>query len=207
MKLYTLLIVFIITLISCKESNETNSLEQNKTTESVTAKVANKETPIKSQTISNGTFLCKINDKDWSYTKASGIVDTHAKTKKRTAIMTFTKKLDKGSESVQLFYDADTYQLEKATAILKTLEKGGGTMSAMYQLLNEGGKRMPDSAISGSIDLSNATAASGTAEVSNMKIRFEEGKLEDQSMAVISFTSLKFSGVGYSDLDKAFGNK
>ena len=207
MKLYTLLIVFIITLTSCKESNETNSLEQSEITEKATSEVVTKETPVQSKTSSNGIFLCEINGKDWSYTKASGIVDTHPKTKKRTAIMTFTKKLDKGSESVQLFYDADTKKLEQVTAILKTPKKGGGTMSAMYQLLDEGGKRMPDSEISGSIDFSNATSASGTAEVSNMKIRFEEGKLEDQSMAVISFTSLKFSGVGYSDLDKAFGNK
>ncbi|MBU2930141.1 hypothetical protein [Winogradskyella psychrotolerans] len=198
-------LISIVLLVACKsetkkDTTQTVQVEQKEQVESKQATTENKP-------VSKGTFLCKINDKDWAYTKASGIVDTHAKTKKRTAIMTFTKKLDKGSESVQLFYDADTYQLEKATAILKTPEKGGGTMSAMYHLLNEGGKRLPDSAISGSIDLSNATSASGTAEVSNMKIRFEEGKLEDQSMAVISFTSLKFSGVGYSDLDKAFGNK
>ena len=207
MKPYIVLLVLIITLTSCKESNETNSIKQNRTTESATAKVVNNETPTESKPNSKGTFLCEINDKDWSYTKASGIVDTHPKTKKRTAIMTFTKKLDKGSESVQFFYDADTNQLEKVTAILKTPKKGGGTMSAMYQLLNEGGRRLPDSAISGVIDLSNATAASGTAEVSNMKIRFEEDKLEDKSMEVISFSTIKFTGVGYSDLDKVFGNK
>ncbi|SDH33679.1 hypothetical protein [Winogradskyella thalassocola] len=206
MKLYIVLLVLITTLTSCKESNETNSLKQIEITETATAEVVNKETPISIESANKGTFLCEINGKDWAYTKASGIVDTHAKTKKRTAIMTFTKKLDKGSESVQLFYDADSYQLEKATAILKTPKKGGGTMSAMYQLLNEGGKRTPDSVISGVIDLSNATVASGTAEVSNMKIRFKEDELEDASMEVITFSSLKFSGVGYSDLDKVFGN-
>lgn len=206
MKLYTVLIVLIITLTSCKESNENNLLEQSEITEKATSEVVTKEKPTQSESANNGTFLCEINGKDWSYTKASGIVDTHPKTKKRTAIMTFIKKLDKGKESVQLFYDADTKALEKATAILKTSKKGGGTMSAMYQLLNEGGKRLPDSAISGGIDLSNATAASGTAEVLNMKIRFEEGELEDASMAVISFLSIKFSGVGYSDLDKVFSN-
>lgn len=207
MKQYTLLAVLIIALTSCKDSNETNSLEQSEITETVTSEVVTKEKPTQSKSTSNGTFLCKINGKDWSYTKASGIVDIHPKTKKRTAIMTFTKKLDKGKESVQLFYDGDTKVLEKITADLKQPKKGGGRMSAMYQLLIKGGKRLPDSAISGTLDLSNATAASGTAEVINMKIRFEEGKLEDESMAIISFSPIQFSGVGYSDLDKVFGNK
>ncbi|NRD19626.1 hypothetical protein HNV08_06170 [Winogradskyella eckloniae] len=183
------------------------STETEKITEKETTEIASTEKATKKKTDTNGTFLCEINGKDWHYTKASGIVDTHPKTKKRTAIITFKKKLNKGSESVQLFYDGDNYELEKATAILKTSKKGGGTMSAMYQLLNEGGKRLPDSKISGTLDLSNAQVASGTAEVIQMKIRFEEGELEDQSMAIISFSELKFSGVGYSDLHKVFGNK
>ncbi|WP_225034624.1 hypothetical protein [Winogradskyella sp. SM1960] len=206
MKLYIVLLVLIITLTSCKESNETNALEQSETTETATAEITNKDTRAKSESINKGTFLCKINGKDWAYTKASGIVNTHAKTKKRTAIITFTKKLDKGSESVQLFYDGDTKALEKVTADIKQPKKGGGTMSAMYQLLHEGGQRLSESKISGTIDLSHATAASGTAEVSNMKIRFKEGNLEDASMAVISFSPIQFSGVGYSDLSKVFGS-
>ncbi|MDW5290502.1 hypothetical protein [Formosa sp. PL04] len=202
-----LTLLAILLLVACKQEPNKNT-DQLITTEQIMEVVNNNTgSPTKSKTVSNGTFLCKINGKDWAYTEASGIVDTHAKTKKRTAIITFKKKLDKGSESVQFFYDADTNQLEKATAILKTPKKGDGTMSAMYQLLNEGGKRLPDSAISGTLDLSNATVASGTAEVSNMKIRFEETELEDASMEVISFSALKFTGVGYSDLDKVFGNK
>ncbi|WP_299099533.1 hypothetical protein [uncultured Winogradskyella sp.] len=206
MKTFKLLIVFILFLTSCNDDKKTSS-ETEKITEKEPTEIASTAKTAKKKPDTNGTFLCKINGKDWSYTKTSGIVDTHPKTKKRTAIITFKKKLDKGSESVQLFYDGDNYQLEKATAILKTPKKGGGTMSAMYQLLNEGGKRLPDSKISGTLDLSNSKGATGTAEVTNMKIRFEEGQLEDQSMAIVSFSPLNFSGIGYSDLHKVFGNK
>lgn len=207
MKSYTLLLlIFILLITSCKDGKPTTA-EQNTLTETAASEVISKEKPTNNNPVSNGTFLCKINGKDWNYTKASGIVDTHAKTKKRTAIITFTKKLDKGSESVQLFYDGDTKLLEKATAILKTPQKGGGTMSAMYLIQLNGNARLPESKISGTIDLSNAATASGTAEVSKMKIRFEEANLEDQSMGTISFTPLNFSGIGYSDLDKVFGNK
>ena len=119
-----------------------------------------------------------------------------------TVIITFTKKLDKGSESVQLFYDGDSYQLEKATADLKQPKKDGGRMSAMYQLMVAGGTRLPDSEMSGTLDLSNKTVAAGTADVKNMKIRFEEEQLVDQAMSVITLSPLKFEGIGYSDLDK-----
>ena len=80
-------------------------------------------------------------------------------------------------------------------------------MSAMYRIQLIGSKRLPESEISGTIDLSNATAASGTAEVSKMKIRFEEGNLEDKTMSVITFTPLNFSGIGYSDSEKLFGSQ
>ena len=204
MKEYITLITILL-LVSCKSEtkNDTNQPVQVEQKEQ-----ANKtELTTKSDIESNGTFLCKINGKDWSYTKASGIVSRHRKTKKRTAIITFIKQLDKGKESVQLFYDVDKNILEEATAILKLPKKGGGKMSAMYRIQLNGSKRLPESEISGTIDLSNATAASGTAEVSKMKIRFEEGNLEDGTMSVITFTPLNFSGIGYSDSEKLFGSQ
>lgn len=186
---------------SCKETTNQSSENQLET------KVMVGQAVVKtSQPKSNGTFLCKINGKDWAYTKASGIVSRHKKTKKRTAIITFTKQLEKGRESIQLFYDGDTNILEKVTADIKQPKKGGGRMSAMYQLLNQGGTRHPESKVSGTIDLSNPTAA-GTAEVLKMKIRFNEGNLKDDTMRTISFTPINFTGIGYSDSDKLFGSK
>ena len=204
MKTIKLLIVLALILTSCKDDKQSVT-ETVKDSEATTNEVITKTINTEVKKESKGTFLCKINGKDWSYTKASGIVSTHKRSKKRTAIITFTKQLEKGKESVQLFYDGDTNMLEKATAILKTPKKGGGRMGAMYQLLNEGGKRLPDSKISGTIDLSKS-AASGSAEVLNMKIRFEEGNLEDESMSVISFSPFSFSGIGYSDIDKLYGS-
>jgi hypothetical protein len=196
MKTYKVILLLTILVLSCK--NETKIAVENKTPE-----VVKKETPSVNKKKSKATFLCKINGEAWSYTKASGIVSRHKKTQKRLAIITFTKQLEKGKESVQLFYDGDTNILEEATAILKTPKKGGGTMSAMYQLKIKGGKRLPESKINGTLDLSNPTA-SGTAEVLNMKIRFEEDQLADETMNTISFTPITFTGIGYSDSEKLF---
>lgn len=201
MKIHITFLVIIFLCASCKEANKDSKVE-NKTSEVVKKEAITTTTPKNS-----GTFLCKINGKDWSYTKASGIVSRHKKTNKRTAIITFTKQLDKGKEYIQLFYDGDTNALEKVTADIKQPKKGGGRMSAMYLIIYEGGKRLPDSSISGTIDLSDDTVASGTAEVLKMKIRFDEGDLEDETMGVISFSSLRFSGIGYSDSEKLFGSK
>ncbi|WP_396601336.1 hypothetical protein [Algibacter sp. R77976] len=200
MKKYIMLSLLVFVMSSCKEETKNQNIENE------TIAVSNKEIVAKPKTDKTGTFLCKINGEDWAYTKASGIVSRHKKTKKRTAIITFTKQLDKGKESVQLFYDGETNKLEKVTAILKTPKKGGGRMGAMYQLLNEGGKRLPESEISGTIDLSKPTA-SGRAQVTKMKIRFDEGNLEDASMSEVTFTPINFSGIGYSDSEKLFGTK
>jgi cytoskeletal protein RodZ len=193
-----LLLVFLLlfAITSCKESTEKTKDNTNKVEDTR----ENKSVEVKSNT--NTTYLCKINGEDWSYTKASGIVSRHKKTKKRTAIITFTKKLDKGKETVQLFYDGDTYQLEKVSIHLKQPKKDGGEMTAMYQLLIEGGRRLPDSNISGTLDLSNPTTVSGTANVKNMKMLFEEEQLEDKTMTVITLTPLSFDGIGYSELNK-----
>lgn len=201
-KLITLVVILI--LVACKSETKKDTTVQVETEK--TSQLATSKKPVENEQKINGTFLCKINGKDWSYTKASGIVSRHKKTKKRTAIMTFTKQLEKGKESVQLFYDGDTNVLEKVSAILKTEKKGGDTMSAMYQLMHKGGTRLPESEISGTLDLSKPTA-SGSAEVKQMKIRFDEGNLDDESMSVISITPFNFSGIGYSDSEKLFGSK
>lgn len=201
LKQLSLVFLLLFALTSCKESTEKtedNSIKVEDTEESKSVEVKSED---------NTTYLCKINGKDWSYTKASGIVSRHKKSNKRTAIITFTKQLDKGKETLQLFYDGDTYQLEKVSVHLKQPKKDGGRMTAMYQLQTTGGKRLPDSIISGTLDLSNPTAAKGTANVENMKMLFEEEQLEDKTMAVITLTPLSFEGIGYSNLDNLnYGN-
>ncbi|MWW23371.1 hypothetical protein [Algibacter lectus] len=192
MQTYKFILLLAILTMSCKNETKTAEVENN------TPEIVKKETPSVANKTSNGTFLCKINGKDWSYTKASGIVLTHKKTGIVTAIVTFTKQLEKGKETLQLFYDGDTKQLEKVSVHLKQPTKDGSRMTAMYQLLVKGGKRHPESKISGTIDLSHPTTASGNAEVSKIKMLFEANKLEDESMQIISLSSIQFSGIGYS---------
>ena len=204
MKSSIVIVLLIFFMTSCKEGNQT-SVEQTKSSEAIGAAV--KETPAKSESKSASNSLCKINGKDWSYTKASGIVDTHAKTKKRTAIMTFKKKLDKGSESVQLFYDADTNKLEKVSIQLKVPKTDGTTMTAMYLYHPDTNSVHPNAKLSGTIDLSNPTKASGDAEVSDLDARYYKNDIADADDKLITVEGLNFKNVGYSDLDKAFGNK
>lgn len=152
----------------------------------------------------NSTFLCKINGEDWGYTEASGIVSRHKKTGKRTAIITFKKKLDKGSESIQLYYDGDSFDLEKASAHLKFPKKGGGMVSGIYALYPDTRDQNPNSDMSGKLDLSDPTEASGNAELINFNIRYEKDLLDNPDDAIITATGLKFNGIGYSDVNKAF---
>ncbi len=149
----------------------------------------------------NGTLLCEINGVPWHYTKASGIIMTERKTGKRTALFTFKKKLDKGSENLQLYYDAATNEIEKITLELKFPKAGGGRHTDYYNFSNESHvKKLPGSSMEGSIDLSNDEMASGTANVTKISIRYEADQLANSQDAVISVTDLRFSEVGYSDL-------
>jgi hypothetical protein len=194
----------ILLLVACKSETKKDETVQVET--EMVSQIETSKKPMEKEEKNYGNFLCKINGKDWSYTKASGIVSRHKKTKKRTAIITFTKQLEKGKETVQLYYDGDTNELEKASVHLKQVKKDGGKMTAMYQLQLKGGTRLPESEISGTLDLSKPTA-SGSAEVTKMKIRFDEGNLDDKSVSVISITPFNFSGIGYSDAEKLFGSK
>jgi len=148
-----------------------------------------------------GTMLCEINGVAWAYTKASGIVSRHKKTGKRTAIITFKKKLEKGSESIQLYYDGDNFKLEKVAVQLKMPKNDGGRMTGFYNFEPASSRNQPDAQLSGSLDLSDSSAAAGTAEATNIKISYEENLLANPEDAVINITGLSFSGVGYSDLN------
>lgn len=194
----TFVLVLLFT-ISCKESkNDTVNEESLKGSKQET------KTNARTKTLSNTTYLCKINDKDWAYTKASGIVSRHKKTGKRTAIITFKKQLEKGSESIQLYYDGDSFELERASVQLKFPKKGGGRLNGMYDLHPDTRDKNPNSDMSGTLDLSNATTASGNAELIKFNIKYEKELLKNPKDAVITVSDLNFSGVGYSDIDKLF---
>ncbi len=201
MKKITTIILLVFFASACKESNRTLEVENNTTEASKNTSTTNLPTT-KEKYQSTAQYLCKINDQDWSYTKASGIVSTHAKTKKQIALITFKKKLPKGSESIQLHYETNSLKLIAVSLILKFPKKEGGLFTCYYDLHPDTRKRNPQSEISGSIDLSDATRASGTAEIKNLNIKYEKEKLKNVDDAVISISDLKFSNVGYSDIDK-----
>ena len=196
MKKIATLLLLVFFASSCKESNKNSEVENN------AIEVLKKETTTKTKSKNNTTYLCEINGRKWSYTKASGIVSRHKKTKKRTAIITFTKQLEKSKESVQLHYDADSFELIIASLQLKFKNKEGKLSTCYYYLSPDTKKNSPKSTMSGDIDLSSPTEASGTAEVSNINIKYEKEELLDLKNAIVNLTDLKFSGVGYSDIDK-----
>ncbi len=198
MKNHLILLAVIISLVSCQNTNEEQVATDKKPVQNQAAET--KPLPQKEATSSN--TLCQINGKDWAYTKASGIVSTHRKTGERTALLTFTKKLEKGSETIQLYFDADSYELEAAALQLKFKKKEDKLFTCYYTLNAGTRKRNPKSEMSGNIDLSNPTKASGQAEVTNININYEKELLLDPKNATINVTGLKFKDIGYSDLDK-----
>ena len=154
-------------------------------------------------TISNKeTYLCKINGKAWGYTEASGIISKERKPNKRIAFITFKKKLEKGSESIQLRYDAETLELSVATLQLKFKNKDGKAFTCYYDLSEDTKNKSPNGKMSGNIDLSDSDTASGTATIANVNIKYEAENLENPENTPLQITDLSFSGVGYSDIDK-----
>jgi hypothetical protein len=200
----TLIIIAILILVACKSETKNDATVQSKTGKSTQVETSKKTTE---QPTKKGTYLFTINGKDWSYTKASGIVSRHKKTNKREAIFTFTKKLDKGSETVQLFYDGDTNKLEQVNIHLKVPKKDGKRMTAMYIYHPNTMKFHPKAKISGIIDLTNANKASGNAEVSDLDVRFDKENVKNNDDKVISVKGIEFSRIGYSEAGKLFGSK
>ncbi|MFT5906089.1 MAG: hypothetical protein ACI9E1_001694 [Cryomorphaceae bacterium] len=198
MKKSIFFLVSLLCLASCKKDNtELSSANNNSEKNEVSATNPNP----KKEIVSNNT-LCKINGQDWNYTKASGIVSTHARTKKRTALLTFKRKLEKGSEHIQLHYDTETSKLIAASLQLKFTKKDGKLSTCFYDIKPETRSRKPQTELMGSIDLSNPSNASGTAEIKNLNINYEKDKLKNAEDAVITVTDLKFTDIGYSDTDK-----
>jgi len=200
MRTFIFLLTLIVFSFSCKNEKGSNGIDL----KTVEKKQQKKTINTASKPVKEGINLCKINGKDWQYTKASGIVSRHKKTGKRTAIITFKKKLDKGSESIQLKYDGDSFQLESASLQLKFPKKDGGLMTGFYDLFPDTRDKNPQSDMSGTLDLSNATTASGNAELINFNISYEKELLENPKDAIVTVSDLHFSGIPYSDIDKLF---
>ncbi|MFP4846553.1 hypothetical protein [Winogradskyella sp. PE311] len=201
-KLITLAVILI--LVACKsETNKDETIQQ--TAEKTTQVEASKKAT--EQSTNKDTYLCKINGKNWAYTRASGIISRHKKTNKREAIFTFTKQIGKAKETVQLFYDGDTNQLEQVNIHLKVPKTDGKKMTAMYIYHPNTGKFHPDAKISGTIDLSNPSNASGNAEVSDLDVRFDKAQVKNDADTRITVEDLNFSGIGYSEAGKLFGSK
>lgn len=199
MKKAILLILTLSFLVSCKKNNK----DVNTTITTTVKKIEEKKQELDKK--SNDIFLCTINDKKWVYTKASGIIDKNPKTGKLTAIFTFKKKLEKGSESVQLYYDAESFELEAAALQLKVKKKDGKLGTGFYKINKDSRKIYPQTQLSGSIDLSNKTNASGTAVIEKITMsKYEKKELQNKDDAEVTITDIKFNKIGYSDLDKVF---
>jgi hypothetical protein len=197
MKKTIIILTAIASLVSCKNTNEQQVSTDNSSVQQ--QEVNDTSIPDKKAVSSNN--LCQINGQDWDYTEASGIVSTDTRTGKRTALITFKKKLEKGSEHIQLYYDADSFELYAVSLILRHSKKGGGPVTCYYNLKPETRKRNPQGELSGTIDLSDSSSASGVAEVKNLNIDNGKEELLNPEDAVISVTGLKFTNIGYSDLD------
>ena len=196
----------ILTLLVCSlffGCNTTSNKKENNTADSVIS-VATTPKTTNAQAIipDKETYLCKINGKAWGYTEASGIISKERKPNKRIAFITFKKKLEKGSESIQLRYDTETSELIVASLQLKFKNKDGKAFTCYYDLSEDTKKKSPNGSMSGSIDLSDSDTASGTATIANVNIKYEAENLENPDNATLQITDLSFSGVGYSDIDK-----
>lgn len=203
----TTIIAVTLMVTACKSetNNNVNTAVENKTEK--VSKTLDSKSSFDNEIDNKEYYLCTIDDKPWSYTKASGIVSRHKKTNKREAIFTFTKQLEKGKEYIQLFYDGDTNELERISIYLKVLNKDGKRKRGMYLYDPNTMKVHPNAQISGTIDLSNPSHASGKAEVIDLNIRYDKSKLQHKEDEIISVKGIEFKGIGYSESGKLFGAK
>lgn len=200
MKNFLIILLVLTSLASCKNNAKNTSETENNTPQ----KQEINTVPVAKTEISNSNVLCKINGEEWAYTKAFGIIDRNARTKKRTTIITFKKKLKKGSESIQLTYDGDTNKLITTSLQLKFEDKEGKLQTYFYLINPDNKDRRPETTMQGTIDLSNPNTASGTAETLNLSTMSKRQVPANPKDGIINLTDLKFEGVGYSDLDKVF---
>lgn len=193
--LYSILLAF--TLIACGESKKKEQTSE-VTLEEATTQTAKKTTD---KSTANGTFLCKINGEDWAYTSNNGIVSRNSSTKVRTATIGFKKKLEKGSESIQVEYDVDKNVLNNVWVQLKRPTKDGKIITAFYTQYGNKIHLDTKASLSGTVSLNeDSRKASGTAEIT-ISNDYEQDQLANPEDLLITISDLSFSDVSYSDTD------
>jgi hypothetical protein len=196
MKTTTVFLMPCSILLSCGEAEkkvqDPETVSDAQTTETIKYESTN---------TSNSKPLCNINGEVWSYTSSDGLVSRNSDTKVRTATIGFTKKLDKGSESIQLEYDVDKNVLNNVWVQLKRPDKEGNIITAFYTQYGNKIDLNPGASLSGTLALSEDTRkASGNATITifNDDKKSEEFNVEYKT---ITITNLNFSDISYSDTD------
>lgn len=197
MKKTTVFIMLSFILVSCGETNKKEqSLESATEIKTIETAVINKTT-----NTSNKNTLCKINGKNWQYTSADGLVTRNSQTKVRTAIMGFKRKLDKGSESIQLAYDVDKNVLNNVWVQLKLPNKEGKIITAFFTQYGDKIDLNPGASLTGTVALSeDSREASGEATITVLNDDKKNREFEAE-YSKITISDLNFSGVPYSDTD------
>lgn len=149
----------------------------------------------------NTSYLCKINGEDRGYTSADGLVSRNSSTNIRTATITFIKKLEKGSESIQLEYNVDANTLTRVLAELKHPDKDGNLFTNFYNQAADRLDRNPEASISGAVTLSEDQRIAAGNALFTVQNDFEKDKLGNKGDLLITVSDLNFSGVSYSDTD------
>ena len=190
-------IILLTLLISC---GETVKKVEDRAESATEINLENKEETV-AKSGDNTTYLCKINGEDWGYTSADGLVSRNSSTKVRTATITFIKKLEKGSESVQLEYDVDANTLTRVLAELKRPDKEGNLFTNFYNQSADRLDRNPEASMSGTVTLSEDQRVAAGNAIFTVQNDFEKDKLGNMDDLLITVSDLNFSGVAYSDTD------
>ena len=190
-------IIILTLLFSCGETvNKTEDRAENLTE----IDPQNKEKTVANRG-DNTTYLCKINGEDWGYTSADGLVSRNSSTNKRTATITFIKKLKKGSESIQLEYNVDANTLTRVLAELKRPDKDGNLFTNFYNQSADRLDRNPEASMSGTVTRSEDQRVVAGNALFTVQNDFEKDKLGNKGDLLITVSDLNFSGVSYSDTD------
>lgn len=197
-KAKVILTILLIGIWGCKEKQDKTISNQNQPS-------AEKSKPTQTKKSDSGTtLLCKINGKDWSYSKASGIITKNKRTGEKLATVTFVKKMNKRTESIQLSYDGETLKL-KNIAISLYIEQNkfagtkGGLTFTDYSLFSSD-KKAENEMLSGTINLTSETVLSGNATA--VVVHNAKRLIKHESDKTITITDLKFDQVPYSDATK-----
>jgi len=197
MKNIIALFVLSIALISCGEKTE----EKQKIVQEASS-IASETLKSKSKMPNGETKLCKVDGVDWGYTKGSGIITADKITGKRSAIFTFSRKVLKKKETIQVEYDTETNEIVRVLAHVIRPNKEGIDKVKMFSALknhkkeytgnlqNQGKVNVGDSSIGGS----------GSAQFCASDPYHDFENKFDEKYRFVEITDLEFKDVGFSDL-------